>query len=72
MAAVDNEPVGVIRPPVLRIHATCFVVARLALLAWVITMIASTVVISKSSICRKGTRDCTLQILAVVASTLAL
>ena len=69
---LSNEPVGMVRPPEIRIHGYCFIAARLALVSWAIALIASSIEISKATACMMGTRDCTLQILDVVGSSLAL
>ena len=72
LAALSNEAVGVVRPPEIRLHAFCFIVARLAFVAWMIAVIASSITVSNASTCLKGSRDCKLQVLDVVASTVAL
>lgn len=72
IAIISNEPVGVVRPPVLRIHAICFIAIRLALLAWLISMITSAVVASKTNVCQTGGRECRFQIVNTAASAIAL
>ena len=72
IATLKNEQVGVVRPPVVRVHGYCFIAARLALVAWAIALIASSVVVSKQNVCLRGSRDCDLQILDVVGSGFAL
>jgi hypothetical protein len=71
IAAVYNEPVGVVRPPELTIHAACFVVAKLALVFWIITFIAACTVVSRPTSCPRGPQSCKLQVADVVASNLA-
>ncbi|KAE8447849.1 hypothetical protein EG329_010078 [Mollisiaceae sp. DMI_Dod_QoI] len=71
IAAKYNDPVGVTRPPELRLHAACFIVARLALVAWFSAFIAACVVISRPDVCSSGSRTCQTQIADVVASVLA-
>ena len=71
-AAIHNEPVGVVRPPELKLHAACFIVARLALICWFATFIAASVTLSKPKVCVEGTRNCRLQVADVVASIVAL
>ena len=72
VAACHNEPVGIVRPPELRLHAACFIVARLGLVLWIIAMIASSVVASRPNVCRNGGRDCKASLVEVVMSSLAL
>lgn len=61
-----------VRPPELGIHASCFIMARLAIVGWMVALIATSVVAAKTSSCLKGSRHCKLQILDVVGSSLAL
>ncbi|RDL40948.1 uncharacterized protein BP5553_00927 [Venustampulla echinocandica] len=70
-AMMDNDPVGIVRPPVLRLHAACFIVARLALVMWIIAMIASIVEVSRQNICMSGGRDCKVAVVNVTISNLA-
>lgn len=72
VAALKNEPIGSVRPPEIRIHGYCFIAARLALVAWTVALIVSSVVASNPTVCLRGSRDCKLQILDVVSSSLAL
>jgi hypothetical protein len=72
IAAKYNEPVGAVRPPELRLHAACFILARIALLLWFSTFVAASVILSRPKVCMTGTRDCHLQIADVVASIMAL
>jgi hypothetical protein len=62
----------VVRPPELRIHAACFIVARLVLVFWVITFIAACSVVSRPVVCLKGTLSCKLQVADVVTSNVAM
>jgi hypothetical protein len=62
----------VVRPPELRIHAACFIVARLVLVFWVITFIAACSVVSRPAACLKGTLSCKLQVADVVTSNVAM
>lgn len=71
-AATYNEPVGVVRPPELKLHAACFILARMLLVFWFSTFIAAMVTLSKPNICMKGSRDCQLQVADVVSSIVAL
>ena len=71
-ATLKNEPVGVVRPPEIRLHGYCFVTARLALVAWTIALVVLAVAISKLTEHLRETRDRNLQILDVVGSSLAL
>lgn len=66
---------GVVRPPELRLHGACFVVARLGLIAWFAGFIGSCVVLSKSGICvvgKGGEIVCRTRVLGVVVSGLGL
>lgn len=72
IAAYYNEPVGVIRPPEVRLHAACFIIARLVLLLWIIAMIASSVAAGKSHVCKVGGSDCKIQIVDVFMAVLAM
>jgi hypothetical protein len=72
MAARYNEPVGVVRPPELKLHAACFILARMLLVFWFSTFIATSVVLSKPNVCMRGTSDCQLQIADIVCSIIAL
>jgi hypothetical protein len=72
LAACYNEPVGIVRPPELRLHAACFIAARLGLALWIMAMIASSVVASRPDVCRIGGRDYKSQMIEVVMSSLAL
>ncbi|PQE24194.1 s-adenosylmethionine decarboxylase proenzyme protein [Rutstroemia sp. NJR-2017a BVV2] len=71
IAAIKNTPVGIVRPPESRLHAYCFIVARVALVCWLASIIASSVVVSKPNVCRPGTRDCRLQTAGIVISGIA-
>jgi len=72
IAAKYNEPVGVVRPPELRLHAACFILARIVIIFWFSTFIAASVMLSKAKACTTGTRGCHLRIADVVASMVAL
>ena len=72
LAACRNEPVGILRPPELRLHAACFIIAKLGLGLWIMAMIASSVAASRPDICRTGGRDCKPLLIEVVMSSLAL
>ncbi|PQE33757.1 S-adenosylmethionine decarboxylase proenzyme protein [Rutstroemia sp. NJR-2017a WRK4] len=71
IAAIKNTPVGIVRPPESRLHAYCFIVARVTLVCWLASVIASSVVVSKPNVCRPGTRDCRLQTAGIVISGIA-
>ncbi|PMD21661.1 hypothetical protein NA56DRAFT_658739 [Hyaloscypha hepaticicola] len=71
-AATYNEPVGVVRPPELKLHAACFILARMLLPFWFSTFIAAMITLSKPNLCMKGSRDCHLQVADVVSSIMAL
>ncbi|CZT50791.1 uncharacterized protein RSE6_11843 [Rhynchosporium secalis] len=68
LAAWYNDPVGIIRPPELKLHATCFILARLALVFWFVSFVAACAMAGKPNVCLSGTRACSLQIADVVAS----
>lgn len=72
VAAKYNDPVGLIRPPELKLHAACFILARLALVFWMVAFITACVVVSKPNACMSGTLACRLQIANVVASIVGL
>ncbi|ESZ98575.1 hypothetical protein SBOR_1025 [Sclerotinia borealis F-4128] len=65
-ASIQNAPVGFVRPPELAVHAYSFIVARITLVCWMISIIVSSIIISKPKVCRLGTRDCRLQIGEIV------
>ncbi|KAF4612828.1 hypothetical protein G7Y89_g15545 [Cudoniella acicularis] len=71
VASKHNDPVGIVRPPVLRLHAACFIIARLALVVWIMAMIASIVALSRPAMCIKAAIDCRSEIIGVVISNLA-
>ncbi|CZR56515.1 uncharacterized protein PAC_06404 [Phialocephala subalpina] len=71
VAAKYNEPVGVTRPPELRLHAACFILARLSLVGWLMEFIAACVVVSKPSACLSGSSTCHIMLADVVASLVA-
>jgi len=71
IAAKYNEAVGVVRPPELRLHAACFILARVVLVLWLVAFIAGCVVLSKPQFCYNGNRDCHFEIVDIVASILA-
>ncbi|TGO60707.1 hypothetical protein BCON_0033g00190 [Botryotinia convoluta] len=61
-ASIQNNPVGFVRPPELKLHAYSFIAARVTLVSWMLSIIVSSVVVSKSSVCVPGTTDCKVQI----------
>ncbi|CAG8979431.1 hypothetical protein HYALB_00013439 [Hymenoscyphus albidus] len=66
-----NEPVGVVRPPVVRVHGYCFVIARIALVMWMIAITISSVALSREKTCTAEYEDCTPSIIAVIVSNCA-
>lgn len=72
LAMFHNEPVGTIRPPVVRVHGYCFVVARIALVLWMIAITISSVALSREKTCMAGCEDCTPSIITVVVANCAL
>ncbi|KAK0130255.1 hypothetical protein ONS96_000778 [Cadophora gregata f. sp. sojae] len=68
VAAKSNDQVGAVRPPQLKLHAACFILARLALVSWVVAFFTACAVASKSTACTSGTHKCKLQIADIVAS----
>jgi hypothetical protein len=72
IAAKNNEPVGVVRPPKLKLHAACFILARIVLVFWFSTFVAALVILSRPKICMVGTLYCHMHIADVVASIVAL
>lgn len=68
VAAKHNEPVGLVRPPRSRLHAACFILARLALVFWMVVFFTACAVVAKPGACLTGSRTCKLQIADVVAS----
>lgn len=72
VAALGNELIGIMRPPEIQIHGYCFIPARLGLVAWMVTLIVSAIVASKPTIYLTRSRECKLQILDLVCSSLAL
>ncbi|EMR90041.1 hypothetical protein BcDW1_1308 [Botrytis cinerea BcDW1] len=67
-ATIKNHPVGFVRPPELKLHAYSFIVARVTLVSWMLSIIVSSVVVSKSKVCVPGTTDCKVQIGGLVLS----
>jgi len=72
VAAKYNDPVGVVRPPEMKLQAACFILARLAMICWLIAIIVACVVVSKPKMCMRGTQTCKLQVAEIVAFVLAL
>lgn len=72
VAAKYNDPVGMVRPPELKLHATCFILARLALVFWMVSFIAACAVLGRPKACLSGTQACKLQVADVVASIVGL
>ncbi|RDW88313.1 hypothetical protein BP6252_00345 [Coleophoma cylindrospora] len=68
-AAYRNHPIGPSRPPVNKVHALCFIFARLGLLAWVVAIIANAAVVSKPNICQGGGKLCRLQVIDLTISS---
>ena len=67
-AAIRNEAVGLVRPPVSKLHNLCFIFARLAIVAWMIALITTSVVVSNASTCVRGSYRCNLEIIDLSAS----
>ncbi|KAL2062895.1 hypothetical protein VTL71DRAFT_5967 [Oculimacula yallundae] len=67
-AAKYNDPVGMIRPPELKLHATCFILARLVLIFWFVEFVTACAVVSKPDNCLSGRKACSLQIADVISS----
>jgi hypothetical protein len=73
VAAKYNDPVGIVRPPELRLHAACFVIARIGLVMWFVAFISAVTVIAKPEVCASESGlDCSMQLADVVASISAL
>ncbi|CAG8956375.1 hypothetical protein HYFRA_00003757 [Hymenoscyphus fraxineus] len=70
-AMFQNEPVGVVRPPVVRVHGYCFVIARIALVMWMVAITISSVALSREKTCTAEYEDCTPSIIAVIVSNCA-
>ncbi|PVH76528.1 hypothetical protein DL98DRAFT_574314 [Cadophora sp. DSE1049] len=68
VAAKYNDPVGMVRPPELKLHAACFILARLALVFWMVVFFTACAVVSKAKACMSGSQACKLQIADIVAS----
>ncbi|KAL3423140.1 hypothetical protein PVAG01_04887 [Phlyctema vagabunda] len=71
IAAVRNLPVGTSRPPKHKIHAFSFIFARLAIVAWIVSLIISIAVLSKQSTCENGGLVCRLEVVDVVICAIA-
>jgi len=69
IAAGSNEAIGLVRPPVRRLHATCFLVARLCLLLWILALVLDCVFIVKGW---PSSQLKIFQAVGIVASGLAL
>ncbi|KAF5869649.1 uncharacterized protein Bfra_010846ia [Botrytis fragariae] len=67
-ASIKNHPIGFVRPPELKLHAYSFIAARVTLVSWMLSIIVSSVVVSKSKVCVSGTTDCKVQIGGLVLS----
>ncbi|KAF7882638.1 uncharacterized protein EAF02_006001 [Botrytis sinoallii] len=67
-ASIQNNPVGFVRPPELKLHAYSFITARGTLVSWMLSIIVSSVVVSKSKVCVPETTDCKVQIGGLVLS----
>lgn len=72
IAACSNDPVGETRPPECKIHACCFIVAKISLMLWIIAIIVCAVVVGKPGLCERDVKDCRLHVLELVTSNLAL
>ncbi|KAH8649631.1 hypothetical protein BGZ60DRAFT_550991 [Tricladium varicosporioides] len=75
VCAKYNDPVGVVRPPVLKSHAACFILARIVLVLWILAMILSCVAVSRPTVCKIGNgfdgADCRPEVIGVVISNIA-
>ncbi|KAF7866789.1 hypothetical protein EAF04_005631 [Stromatinia cepivora] len=69
-SSIQNAPVGYVRPPELKIHAYSFIVARVTLVCWMISLIISSILVSKPKVCVPGTKECFVQIGGVVISAI--
>ncbi|TGO27942.1 hypothetical protein BPAE_0034g00220 [Botrytis paeoniae] len=67
-ASIKKHPIGFVRPPELKLHAYSFIAARVTLVSWMLSIIVSSVVVSKSKVCVPGTTDCKVQIGGLVLS----
>jgi cadmium resistance protein CadD (predicted permease) len=68
-AAASNEAIGLVRPPVRRLHAICFLVARLGLLLWILALVLGSIFFVKMP---PASNFRALQLVAIVASGLGL
>lgn len=48
VAARKNDAVGLVRPPVIKIHGMCFIVAKVALVIWIAALICECVLLRHS------------------------
>ena len=69
LMALENSPGRAHQPPINKTRTLLFVIFRLALVFWLVTMIACSVVSSKP--CMKRGLECNLLVMTVVASALA-
>jgi hypothetical protein len=69
LAALENSLGKPLQLPRYKTQTIFFMIIRLALVFWLVAMIASSVVVSRP--CLKGGQECNLQVITVVASALA-
>ncbi|QSZ34516.1 hypothetical protein DSL72_006110 [Monilinia vaccinii-corymbosi] len=50
IASIKNEAVGFVRPPESKVHAYAFIVARITLVCWMLSIITTSVIVSKPKI----------------------
>ncbi|CAD6449799.1 998e35d2-b54b-40c9-958a-ed63440988dd [Sclerotinia trifoliorum] len=68
--SIQNAPIGFVRPPELKLHGYSFVVARVTLVCWMISLIISSIIVSKAKVCVPGSHECLVQIGGVVISAI--
>jgi hypothetical protein len=72
VAAYRNQAVGIIRPPVLKLHGACFITARIDFVLWMITLIMTSITLSQRTGNTKADQNLRVESVGVVMSCFAL
>ncbi|KAG9233935.1 hypothetical protein BJ875DRAFT_441769 [Amylocarpus encephaloides] len=68
-AAYHNEAIGLVRPPVMRLHGACFVTARIVFVLWIISIVISSVALSRMNVCPARSPGCKAEVIGVTISS---
>ncbi|EPE33808.1 hypothetical protein GLAREA_06821 [Glarea lozoyensis ATCC 20868] len=68
VAAYRNQAVGIIRPPVLKLHGACFIIARINFVLWMITLVLTCVTLSQRAGDTKDRQNLRVESVGVVMS----